>query len=61
MIPVKTLAFGSAVNVTLGLPFVRTSPPHGVAYDIARSGRASPEGLVAAITTAAELVYGLID
>ncbi len=61
LIPVKTLAFDSAVNVTLGLPFVRTSPPHGVAYDIARSGRASPEGLVAAITTAAELVSGLID
>jgi 4-hydroxythreonine-4-phosphate dehydrogenase len=56
LIPIKAIAFGSAVNVTLGLPFVRTSPPHGVAYDITRSGKASAEGLVAAISTAAELV-----
>lgn len=61
LIPVKALAFGSAVNVTLGLPFVRTSPPHGVAYDIARSGRASAEGLLAAIMTAAELVSASMD
>ena len=42
LIPIKTLAFDSAVNVTLGLPFVRTSPDHGTAFDIAGSGRADP-------------------
>jgi len=56
LIPVKALAFHEAVNITLGLPFVRTSPPHGVAYDIARTGKADPRGLVAAIETAAELL-----
>ena len=56
LIPVKALAFREAVNVTLGLPFVRTSPPHGVAYDIARSGSADPSGLVAAINVAAEML-----
>ncbi len=39
LIPIKTLAFDSAVNVTLGLPFVRTSPDHGTAFDIAKEGR----------------------
>ncbi len=48
LIPIKTLAFESAVNVTLGLPFVRTSPDHGTALDIAGKGTASPEGLIAA-------------
>ena len=56
LIPVKALAFREAVNVTLGLPYVRTSPPHGVAYDIARSGRADPSGLVAAIDVAASML-----
>jgi 4-hydroxythreonine-4-phosphate dehydrogenase len=55
LIPVKALAFGSAVNVTLGLPFVRTSPPHGVAYDIVGRGKASAEGMIAAIEMAANL------
>jgi 4-hydroxythreonine-4-phosphate dehydrogenase len=55
LIPIKTLAFDHAVNVTLGLPFVRTSPDHGTAFDIAGSGRASPASLVAAIRLAARL------
>jgi len=55
LIPIKTLAFDRAVNVTLGLPFVRTSPDHGTAFDIAGSGAASPSSLVAALELAAEL------
>jgi 4-hydroxythreonine-4-phosphate dehydrogenase len=55
LIPIKTLAFDHAVNVTLGLPFVRTSPDHGTAFDIAGSGRANPASLVAAIRLAARL------
>src|SRR2546423_2497389 len=56
LIPIKTLAFDHAVNVTLGLPFVRTSPDHGTAFDIAGTGRASPTSLVAALKLAARLV-----
>jgi 4-hydroxythreonine-4-phosphate dehydrogenase len=55
LIPVKTLAFDHAVNVTLGLPFVRTSPDHGTAFDIAGTGRANPASLVAALKLAARL------
>lgn len=55
LIPVKTLAFDSGVNVTLGLPFVRTSPDHGTAFDIAGTGRANPSSLVAALKLAARL------
>src|SRR5439155_15494878 len=55
LIPIKTLAFDHAVNVTLGLPFVRTSPDHGTAFDIAGSGRADPSSLIAAIKLAAHL------
>ena len=55
LIPIKTLAFDRAVNVTLGLPFVRTSPDHGTAFDIAGSGRASPASLTAALVMAARL------
>jgi 4-hydroxythreonine-4-phosphate dehydrogenase len=55
LIPVKTLAFDHAVNVTLGLPFVRTSPDHGTAFDIAGSGRADPSSLIAALQLAARL------
>ncbi len=51
-IPVKLLAFESGVNVTLGLPIIRTSPDHGTAYDIVREGRADPRSMVAAIETA---------
>ncbi len=56
LIPIKTLAFDHAVNVTLGLPFVRTSPDHGTAFDIAGTGRASPASLIAALKLAARLV-----
>ncbi len=55
LIPVKTLAFDDAVNVTLGLPFVRTSPDHGTAFDIAGTGRANPSSLIAALRLAARL------
>jgi 4-hydroxythreonine-4-phosphate dehydrogenase len=55
LIPIKTLAFAHAVNVTLGLPFVRTSPDHGTAFDIAGTGRADPTSLIAAITLGARL------
>jgi 4-hydroxythreonine-4-phosphate dehydrogenase len=55
LIPIKTLAFDHAVNVTLGLPFIRTSPDHGTAFDIAGSGRADPSSLIAAIALAARL------
>jgi len=55
LIPVKTLDFDSAVNVTLGLSFVRTSPDHGTAYDIAGSGRAEPTSLIAALRLANEM------
>jgi 4-hydroxythreonine-4-phosphate dehydrogenase len=55
LIPIKTLAFNHAVNITLGLPFVRTSPDHGTAFDIAGTGRADPASLIAAIGLAARL------
>jgi 4-hydroxythreonine-4-phosphate dehydrogenase len=55
LIPIKTLAFDHAVNVTLGLPFVRTSPDHGTAFDIAGTGVASPNSLIAALRLAARL------
>ena len=55
LIPIKTLAFDHAVNVTLGLPFVRTSPDHGTAFDIAGKGTADPSSLVAALALAARL------
>ena len=55
LIPIKTLAFERAVNVTLGLPFVRTSPDHGTAFDIAGTGKADPSSLLAALALAARL------
>lgn len=55
LIPIKTLAFHDAVNATLGLPFVRTSPDHGTAFDIAGTGRADPSSLMAALGLAARL------
>ena len=55
LIPIKTLAFDRAVNVTLGLPFVRTSPDHGTAFDIAGKGVASPASLIEALRLAARL------
>lgn len=53
--PVKTLAFESAVNVTLGLPFVRTSPDHGTAFSLAGAGRANPSSLIEALRLARRL------
>ena len=55
LIPIKTLDFDGAVNVTLGLPFVRTSPDHGTAFDIAGRGVARPDSLIAALKLAAEM------
>ena len=55
LIPLKTLAFDHGVNVTLGLPFVRTSPDHGTAFDIAGTGKASPASLIAAMRLAADM------
>ena len=52
LIPAKTLDFDEGVNVTLGLPFVRTSPDHGTAFDIAGTGRARPDSLIAALEMA---------
>ena len=53
--PIKAIAFDRAVNVTLGLPFVRTSPDHGTAFDIAGTGQANPASLVAALKLAERL------
>ena len=55
LIPVKTLASDGGINVTLGLPFVRTSPDHGTALDIAGKGIADPASLIAAIRMAADI------
>src|SRR5438552_18106410 len=55
MIPVKCLSFGEAVNITLGLPFIRTSVDHGTAFDIAGKGIAEHSSMVEAIKLAAEL------
>ena len=55
LIPAKTLDFDDGVNVTLGLPFVRTSPDHGTAFDIAGQGIARPDSLMAALAMAAEM------
>ncbi|SIO23630.1 4-hydroxythreonine-4-phosphate dehydrogenase [Rhodovulum sp. ES.010] len=52
LIPIKTLDFARGVNVTLGLPFIRTSPDHGTAFDIAGQGRADASSLIAALETA---------
>jgi 4-hydroxythreonine-4-phosphate dehydrogenase len=56
LIPVKLLAFGKAVNVTLGLPIVRTSVDHGTAFDIAGRGEADPSSMIEAVVLAARLV-----
>lgn len=59
LIPLKLLGFHDGVNVTLGLPFVRTSPDHGTAYELAGTGRARPESFLSAVRLAAELVTGV--
>ncbi|WP_444666149.1 4-hydroxythreonine-4-phosphate dehydrogenase PdxA [Cereibacter changlensis] len=55
LIPIKTIDFAGGVNVTLGLPFIRTSPDHGTAFDIAGKGIADPTSLIAALEMAAEM------
>jgi 4-hydroxythreonine-4-phosphate dehydrogenase len=55
LIPIKTIDFSGGVNVTLGLPFIRTSPDHGTAFDIAGQGLADPDSLIAALKLAAEM------
>ncbi|MGJ5011283.1 4-hydroxythreonine-4-phosphate dehydrogenase PdxA [Bradyrhizobium oligotrophicum] len=55
LIPIKTLAFDDGVNVTLGLPFIRTSPDHGTAFGIAGKGSANPASLIAALRLAARM------
>jgi 4-hydroxythreonine-4-phosphate dehydrogenase len=55
LIPIKTLDFASGVNVTLGLGFVRTSPDHGTAFDIAGKGVADPSSLIAALRMARDM------
>ncbi len=58
LIPIKTIAFDDAVNVTLGLPFLRVSPDHGTAFDIAGKGMARPDSLIAALRLGARLIAG---
>ena len=58
LIPIKTIAFDEAVNVTLGLPFLRVSPDHGTAFDIAGKGVARPDSLIAALRLGARLAAG---
>ena len=53
--PLKMIAYDTGVNLTLGLPFVRTSPDHGTAFDIAGKGIARPDSMIAAINMAAQL------
>ena len=55
LIPLKTIDFAGGVNVTLGLPFIRTSPDHGTALDIAGTGTADPASFLAALDMAAEI------
>ena len=55
LIPLKTIDFEHGVNITLGLPIVRTSPDHGTALDIAGQGKASPHSLITAIQTARDM------
>jgi 4-hydroxythreonine-4-phosphate dehydrogenase len=55
LIPIKTIDFHGGVNVTLGLPFVRTSPDHGTAFAIAGQGSARADSLIAALRLAAEM------
>jgi 4-hydroxythreonine-4-phosphate dehydrogenase len=61
LIALKTLEFDRAVNVTLGLPFVRTSPDHGTAYDIAGTGTADPSSMIAAIEYAARAARARVN
>ena len=55
LIPIKTLDFAGGVNVTLGLPFIRTSPDHGTAFDIAGTGQADTASTIAALRMAKDM------
>lgn len=57
LVPIKTLDFDKGVNVTLGLPFIRTSPDHGTAFDIAGTGKANPSSLVEALRMASRMAH----
>ncbi|MGY9045866.1 MAG: 4-hydroxythreonine-4-phosphate dehydrogenase PdxA, partial [Rhodobacterales bacterium] len=59
LIPIKTLDFDQGVNVTLGLPFIRTSPDHGTAFDIAGKGLANPSSTIAAMRMAWTMAQGI--
>jgi 4-hydroxythreonine-4-phosphate dehydrogenase len=61
LIPIKLLAFGKAVNVTIGLPIIRTSVDHGTAFDIAGKGKADPQSMSEAVLLAAELAANRIS
>ncbi|MCX8094068.1 MAG: 4-hydroxythreonine-4-phosphate dehydrogenase PdxA [Candidatus Goldbacteria bacterium] len=61
LIPLKLLSFDTGVNVTLGLPFVRTSPDHGTAYDIAGTGKASCNSILSALKVACQIAYNRIN
>jgi len=54
----KLLAFGKGVNITLGLPFVRTSPDHGTAFELAGTGQADPGSMIEAVLQAARMAKG---
>jgi 4-hydroxythreonine-4-phosphate dehydrogenase len=60
LIPLKMIAFDKGVNVTVGLPIIRTSPDHGTAYDIAWSGKADPSSMIEAIKLAVQMVFNPI-
>ena len=61
LIPLKTIDFARGVNITLGLPFIRTSPDHGTAFSIAGQGRADATSLIAALETAARMASARQD
>lgn len=61
LVPLKTLHFDDGVNITLGLPIVRTSPDHGTAFDIAGQGRAEPTAMIAALRMAADCARRLAE
>ncbi len=61
LIPIKTVAFDEAVNITLGLPIVRTSPDHGTAFDLAGTGQGSEASFLAAIRVADQLTGGIVQ
>jgi 4-hydroxythreonine-4-phosphate dehydrogenase len=61
LIPVKTIDFHGGINVSLGLPFIRTSPDHGTALGIAGKGLARPDSLIAALRLAAQMAHAARD